>query len=192
MAAEQPRDRPRWAVELLRELDAADQRATHVAGGLSVAQLNWRREDGQWSVGQCLEHLAMANEVYLSAIERALAGRPERVVPEVTPGWLGRWFLRNVVEPTPTTARRRAPRKITPPSQVDRAILDRFHRTNVTACDVVRRASRLDVNHIRFKNPFIPMIRFTAGTGLVILATHQRRHLLQAEGIRATPGFPAS
>ena len=192
MAAEQTRSRPQWAAELLGQFDAADRDATRVASGLTLAQLNWRQADDQWSVGQCLEHLAMANEVYLPAIERALAGRPVGVVQEVTPGWLGRWFLRNVIEPTPTTARRRAPREIKPPVRVDGAILDRFHRTNANACDVVRRASRLDVNHIRFRNPFVPLIRFTIGTGFVILATHQRRHLLQAERIRRASGFPAS
>lgn len=191
MVTNRPNGLPRWASQLLEEFDAADRRAAAVAGGLTLEQLNWRRAGREWSVGQCLDHLAMSNEVYLRAIGRALAGRPERVVQDVTPGWFGRWFLRHVIEPSPTTTRRRAPRKITPASRVDRSILDRFQRSNADARDVVLRASRLDVNRIRFTNPFVPVIRFTAGTGLVILATHQRRHLLQAERIRATPEFPA-
>jgi len=48
-----------------------------------------------------------------------------------------------------------------------------------------------DVNRIRFKNPFVPLIRFTVGTGLEIVSQHESRHLLQAERIRESPGFPA-
>jgi hypothetical protein len=45
----------------------------------------------------------------------------------------------------------------------------------------VERAADCDVNRIRFRNPFVPLIRFTLGTGLEILVRHERRHLEQAE-----------
>jgi hypothetical protein len=41
-----------------------------------------------------------------------------------------------------------------------------------------------------FRNPFVPLIRFTVGTGLEILSKHERRHLLQAERIRESPNVP--
>ena len=47
--------------------------------------------------------------------------------------------------------------------------------------ELVARASAYDVNRIRFKNPFTPLLRFTVGTGLEIVTQHQSRHLLQAE-----------
>lgn len=191
MVAERYGELPKWTSRLLAEFDASDRRASAVAGGLTPEQLNWKRAETEWSVGQCLDHLVLSNEVYLPVIERALAGRPDHVVQEITPGWFGRWFLTHVIEPSPTSARRRAPRKIAPVFTVDRSVLERFHRTNGDARAVVRRASRLDVNRIRFTNPFVPVIRFTAGTGFVILATHQRRHLIQAEGIRTAVRFPA-
>lgn len=49
-----------------------------------------------------------------------------------------------------------------------------------------------DVNPIRFKNPFIPGLRFSVGTGPEVLTRHERRHLLQAERIRESPEFPAA
>src|SRR5688572_5721167 len=119
---------------------------------------------------------------------RALAGRPRTVVREITPGWLGRWFIRTIIEPSPTTRRWRAPRKIKPSAEVDAAILERFLASNQTARDLFRHAAEHDVNRIRFPNPFVPVIRFTVGTGFEILTRHQRRHLLQAERIRAKLG----
>jgi hypothetical protein len=180
---------PRWCLRLIAESSAADERATTLARELTPEQLNWKSHPGQWSVGQCLEHLYVANEVYLPAISKALAGRPPAVIQDITPGWFGRWFMRRYIEPSPGTRRLRAPRKITPGAQVDPLILDRFLTSNREARELVRRAGHYDVNRIRFRNPFIPVIYFTVGTGLELVSAHQRRHLLQAERVRASPAF---
>jgi hypothetical protein len=34
-------------------------------------------------------------------------------------------------------------------------------------------------------NPFVPLVRFTVGTGVEIVWRHQHRHLLQAERVAA-------
>ena len=175
---------PAWAVRLIGELHAADQRASAIAKTLDVTQLNWRARADTWSIGQCLEHLRVTNEVYLGAIAEALAEQPPAVVQEIRPAAFGRWFIRNYIEPSPSTKRARAPKKIAPAARVGPEILEQFLRSNDNARKVVGRAGGYDVNRIRFRNPFIPVIRFTVGTGLEILVRHQRRHLLQAEGIR--------
>ena len=69
-------------------------------------------------------------------------------------------------------------------------MLERFLRSNDVARNLVRRASPYDVNRIRFRNPFVPLLRFTVGTGLEIISRHQHRHLLQAERVRQAPAFP--
>jgi hypothetical protein len=180
---------PSWCPRLISELGAADERATALAKPLSRKQLNWKPGPGEWSIGQCLEHLCVANEVYCRAISDSLVGRQLAVVQDISPGWFGRWFIRNYIEPS-SQARRRAPKKIRPEAQVEPSVLDRFLISNHEARDVIYRASNYDVNSIRFTNPFIPVIRFTVGTGLEIVSKHQRRHLLQAERIRRSVEFP--
>ena len=184
MAAKLDEPSPPWSRRLLSELDAADARATALVRTLTTEQLNWKPNPAAWSVGQCLEHLCIANEEYCRAMSPALAGRPHAPVQEITPGWFGRWFIRNYIEPSPATRRAPAPKKIRPTAQVDSSVLDRFLASNRTARELVRRAASYDVNRVRFPNPFVPMIRFTVGTGLEILTRHERRHLLQAERVR--------
>jgi hypothetical protein len=185
-------DLPAWAPRLVGELDASDRRATDLARGLSVAQLNWRVSPDTWSVGQCLQHLLNANDVYLPPIAAALEGRPPSPVTDITPGWFGRWFIAAYIEPSsPSRRRARAPKKIAPAAEVGADVLDRFLKSNDAARDLVRRAGAYDVNRIRFVNPFVPLIRFTIGTGLEIISRHQRRHLLQAEGIKGASAFPS-
>jgi len=179
-----------WSVRLIDELDTADGRANDLARGLSPEQLNWKPTEDLWSVGQCLQHLYAANEVYLPAISKALDDRPTSPVEDITPGWFGRWFIRTYIEPSSRGKRARAPSKIAPARQIDPAVLDLFLRSNDVARDLVRRAGAYNINRIRFRNPFIPLLRFTVGTGLEIVWRHQRRHLLQAERIKQTPTFP--
>ena len=181
---------PAWAGRLTGDLDAADRFATGLARGLNATQLNWRPTEGVWSVGQCLEHLRLANDVYLAPIANALNGRQPSPVQEITPGWFGRWFIRTAIEPSSQRRRGRAPGRITPARQVDPSVLDLFLESNVSARNLIRRAAACDVNRIRFVNPFIPLVRFTVGTGLEIVTRHERRHLLQAERIKRSPAFP--
>jgi hypothetical protein len=181
---------PAWSIRLVDELDAMDRRATAVARGLSQEQLNWKAAPDTWSIGQCLQHLYIANDVYLPPIAKALEGQAHSPVHDITPGWVARWFIRNYIEPSSEGRRARAPRKIDPGERIDPSILDLFLRSNATARDLVRRASAHDVNRIRFRNPFIPLVRATVGTGLEIVSRHERRHLLQAERVRQSPNFP--
>ena len=181
-----------WAERAIQELDISDRQTGAVAGDLDVELLNWRPSPSQWSIGQCLEHLLITNNVYLPAIARALDGQaPAAAAPEaITPGWFGRWFIRNYIDPETQRAAAKAPRKIVPAQRVDADIVTKFLRSNETARDLFRRASAFDVNRIRFKNPFVAGIRFTVGTGVEIVWRHQRRHLLQAERVRALHQFP--
>ena len=181
---------PPWCLRLFRELNAANDCATALAKTLTPVQLNWKAGPGVWSVGQCLEHLYVTNEVYLRPMSISLEGRQPAVVQEITPGWFGRWFIRNYIEPSPKMRRVPAPKKIKPGAQIEPDILGRFLDSNHRTRDLVLRARNYDVNRIRFKNPFIPVVRFTVGTGLEIISKHQRRHLLQAERIRESPEFP--
>jgi hypothetical protein len=175
---------PPWCRRLLAELTASDARAIATARPLSMDQLNWRPRPDSWSVGQCLEHLAVTNEVYCEAIAAAVPGCTKNTVDEITPGWFGAWFIRSYIAPSPATKRARAPKKAAPARHVEASVLDRFLKSNDAARALVRRASDCDVNRVRFRNPFLSIIRFTIGTGLEIIARHEDRHLLQAERVR--------
>ena len=181
---------PDWSLRLISELDAADRRAESVAMGLSTFQLNWQPRQGVWSVGQCLEHLRLANEILLPAISAALEGRQHKTVAEIRLGWFSRWFIRTYIAPNPGGARARTPKMMEAAKQVKPIVLEGLLSTNQAVRELARRASSYDVNGIRYKNPFIPLLRFTVGTGLEIVAKHQSRHLLQAEGVRQAADFP--
>lgn len=181
---------PAWSTRLLAELDANDQKARELTAGLTVEQLNWQPAPGAWSIGQCLEHLCIANENYLPAISAALVDQPVAPVQEISPGWFARWFLQSFIEPSPKTKRASAPKKIVPGSRVELSVAERFLRGNRETRELIRKSEPYDINRIRFVNPFISILRFTVGTGFKLTAGHERRHLLQAERVKQSPSFP--
>jgi hypothetical protein len=190
MATAQRALQPVWDVRLCESLNGSDEDAKGLVAELTEEQLNWQPAPGSWSVGQCLEHLYITNEAYLPAIVEALGEEPDAPVEQIVPGWFGGWFLRNFIEPSPQGKRAPAPPKIRPTARVGLSVLDRFLSGNQSCRDVILRARSKDVNRIRFWNPFLKGIRFTVGTGLEIIAGHERRHLLQAERVRNTLNFP--
>ena len=92
----------------------------------------------------------------------------------------------------PVRARMKSPRKAMPPTEIRdrREALAEFIESHKAVRGVVERSSQLDLNGVRFKNPFIGVLRFTVGSGLLIVNAHDRRHLWRANQIKLAPGFP--
>lgn len=179
---------------LRAKLEASDREAHALLHDLNEEQLNWRPDERSWSVAQCLDHLNVANRAYLApmlgAVERARRAGDVQLAP-IRPGFLGRWFV-STLEPPPKR-RLPAPGKIVPALRKGRAELTeewRLVQTELTA--VLREGAGIDLNAARFVNPLLPLIRFSVGTGFLIIDAHERRHLWQAEQVRRKPGFPQS
>jgi len=177
---------------ILDDLEANERRAEALVADLDREALNWRPDDRSWSTAQCLDHLNVANRIYLDAMRPTLAearqkGRARR--GPVHPGWFERWFVANL-EPPPKR-KLPVPKKIIPAMAGEKdALLTEFRRLHRELADLLRASADLDLG-ARFPNPFIPLLRFTVWTGFLVIPTHERRHLWQAEQLRKKPGFPA-
>lgn len=181
---------PLWATDLIAQLDEWDRQAKELAAGLTAEQLNWQPAPGSWSIGQCVDHLCATTDSYLPPVRAALENGRGPAVQKIAPGGPTRWFIRKFIEPSGQTARAKAPKKIVPNGHVEPSVVDRFVRGNEAVRELIRKAAPYDVNRMRFKNPFVPILRFTVGAGLLIICRHEKRHLLQAERVKAAPNFP--
>lgn len=192
-------DLPPHLKSIVGDLEKSDQQARQILNELSDEQANWRPAEASWSIAQCLDHLTRTNNFYVTALSEALKDAASAKMPSETanpsapiqPGWFGRFFIANL-EPPP---RRKlpAPKKIVPATQISaRDALDGFLGSQEAVRGVIHEGAGFDLNRIRFRNPFIGFLRFTVGTGLLVIAAHDRRHLWQAERVRECPEFPKS
>ena len=180
---------------VLDDIDEADRRGAAIAASCTDEQLYWRPRDGQgWSIAECLDHLGVTNVVYgtaiRSGIEAARARGSSRQGP-AKPGFIGGKFVQSM-EP-PVKRRLQAPRQSRPaPTKERRAILDGYRAGHDLVRQIILDAARIDATRARFKNPFLPLVRFSIATGLFVIAAHDRRHLWQAEQVKHAPGFPGA
>ena len=182
---------PEDLIDFTSQIDDADDRARKLLDGLSESQANWQPGAGaQWSIVQCIEHMALTNRSYLQALQASVSrARPghTRLQPA---GWFSRYFLRKT-EP-PVSIKIKAPKKIAPaPAIPARTALQNFLDSDDTVRRFARETAALDLCGTRFKNPYVPGLNFTIATGLLIIAAHNRRHLWQAERVRQSSDFPA-
>jgi hypothetical protein len=46
-------------------------------GHLSAEQINWKLSEAEWSIGQCFDHLIVANRPFFTIIEEVRQGRQQ-------------------------------------------------------------------------------------------------------------------
>lgn len=182
---------PAMSVEiasLSEQFDAIEADARALVSGLSEEQGRWFPAPGAWSVAECLDHLAIANRVYLEAMrlsaERGLARGQARRGPAV-PGIVGRWFVAWLEPPVKLRLKGKAPSTIRP--RKGSALADAFEQfmtSHAETREFLQRFSEIDLARIHFPNPFIPGVRFSLATGVNVIAAHDRRHLCQAWNVR--------
>ena len=178
----------------LRELEELSRRAADLIGSYSKEQLTWRGpSEAFWSISDNVQHLGMTNRVYLSAIRDASASAPRlkdggtRMLR--TAGWLSTLFVKEMEPPVKRKSKAKLatlPDTLNGPADA----LEELLTSNEEIAKFVRQSETLDLNAVRFKNPFMPVLRFTAATGLLVLTAHERRHLWQAMEVSRKPGFP--
>lgn len=178
---------------ILEQLKQAEDAAVRLLNGKTREQANWQPKQGtSWSMWQCFDHLARINRVYCQALQAAVENpreTQERTPQRITPGWFSRWFIRSMGPPVRT--RFKAPTRVIPAEAGDpQEGFDAFLESHAPVRRVLEFWDRVNFNRVRFKNPFVPLLRFTIGTGLMVINAHDRRHLWQAERVQDAPGFP--
>jgi hypothetical protein len=153
--------------------------------GLSETQLNWKADTSRWSVYQCVEHIALAENMI--------------------------WQWIQMTEHQPATPEKRSEVKLTT-DQIVKGLLDRSHKFNApemlkpetkfpdtkTALQayLLRRDSTIayiktsqdDLKDHFLAHPALGTIDLYQG--LIFLAAHSERHTEQIEEVMADPNFP--
>jgi DinB family protein len=186
---------PVYVRNLVHTLDQIDAMVRRLVREVTERQIHWQPPGGRsWSIAQCLDHLTVTNSLYVTAIRQAVDdAKPDRAAPNtaIRPGLLERLFLWNT-EPPPKV-KLRAAAQIDPNPQRKRGDLwFAFAHAEERIRRLMIESAAIDVNRTRFVNPLLRGIRFTIGTGFLIVLAHNRRHLWQAQRVRETAGFPAA
>jgi uncharacterized damage-inducible protein DinB len=154
---------------------------------LSDAQWNFKQGPDRWSVGEVVEHLALAESFLTEARQKVMAG------PAPTPEQLAKAKGQEalILKAIPDrTQKVQAPEPIQPKQRLGA-------RSKVMAAYSERRAQTLDyaqktTDDLRSRVGDSPLGPLDAYQWLLFTAAHNERHLGQIREVKADPKFPKS
>ena len=179
---------------IIDRLNRVSQEAEQAFGGLSASQLNWKPNEKQWSVGQCLNHLIVSNRTYYPQL-KALGNDTKKTsfwerLPFLPKLW-GNMLLGSI---TPEPQRKMTSPKVFRPaqSQADPDIVRQFKLHNQELIKYIRNTRSLNHQHTIITSPAAGFIVYSLHDAVNILANHEERHLYQARRVMEMDGFPES
>lgn len=180
--------------DLIAEAEAIAARVQQSFGGLSVEQLNWKPAAKSWSVGQCLEHLIVTNELEFPAIEKALRSdykNPFWSKVPLLPRACGNFLIR-MVKPE-NTRKHKAPKSFRPSqSAISGSIIEDFVKHQQKVVRYFEQSESLDLEKTKIVSPISNFFTYSLFDSFYVLVIHEQRHFNQAERVLQTKGFPRS
>ena len=164
-----------------QQLSASSERAQSLFAGLTDAQLTQHPPKGGWSIAECVAHLNRSNEVYSGIFDTNFPRTPKGNGPfkmELKARLL-RWILEPPYRHGVKTIAMFEP-VVASPGQT----LAEFLASNEKMMDYCRQADGLALDQVQIASPFKETMRYNLYSALELIATHQRRHLWQAEQVR--------
>ncbi len=147
--------------------------------GLSPAQLNYRYAPGKWTILEVLEHLVIAEPMYLDGIRKSIAQAPaksEKPSTDAAMLWYG----------IDRTNRQKTQKDEEPVGKLKdaQAGLDSFRKLRASILEYARTTDD-DLRAHLFTDWGVDSYQ-----GILGISTHSQRHILQIREIKAQPGYP--
>jgi hypothetical protein len=161
-------------------------------GDLSLAQLSWKPNDKEWSIGYCLEHIIIVNTGYFAPISKILDGTRSPTFWErlpMLPGLFGSLLIRTL-EPG-AKGFVPAPKVFLPSSSdIPVGIVARFAAQQRELLALMDRCRTLDVAQIVIASPAADFVTYSLLDAFRIIVVHLQHHLHQTSKILAVAEFP--
>lgn len=165
----------------------ARERARAVCKGLDAHTWVARPAPNDWAIGECITHLNITSERFIPLFDDAIRDGRARKLEANGPygkGLIG-WALVRFSEPPyrikTTTAAAFIPVTVEPMTDT----LERFDYLQLEVQVRIDRAAGLALDRLRLASPFDSRIKYNLYAAFCLLAAHQRRHLWQAEQVKA-------
>lgn len=159
---------------------------------ITPLQLNWKPDAESWSIGQCLDHLLIADCAYFPVLKKITEGNfKESFWENWSPvGWL---FGKIMVSQVQEKPRRKlnAPKIFRPDeSKIDPGIFERFHKHLDSLTEYIRDCRTVDLDKTHITSPVSKFVTYSLRNAITLLIQHEHRHINQAIRVKNTKAFP--
>lgn len=168
------------------QLDEISDLARSLVNSILPDDMRLRPESESWSIAECLEHLSLSSESFLQLIGDARHQARENHIFRTGPykmdkmGRLLNWTMR-----PPARIKVRTSEKFQPnPILVHEEVLPRFLSLQERLKAEIAAVDGIDLTKVTVHSPSAKRIKYNLFSCFVLIITHQRRHLWQAENAK--------
>lgn len=174
---------PNERVRAVAELEASRKVFLDATRGLSPAQWNYKPSPDRWSIAECSEHIALAEDVIFGAVTDQLMKTPA----EAPAGASRDEEILKAVEDR--SQKFKAPEMLVPGHHLGASdeILKHFEASRAKSIDYVR-TTEDELRDHRMNHPALKSL--DGYQWLLMMSAHTRRHSAQILEVRADPNFP--
>ena len=169
---------------------AAD--TTRRFGALSAEQVNWKPSPGEWSVGQCYDHLVISNRPYVQIFEETLGGRRRPRAWERIPllPRLVATLLINTLRPDSGRSVKARPAFQPSSSQIAPGVIAAFLEQQEQLLRLMEASRALDLDRTIITSPVLPVLTYSLMDACRLIVVHEQNHFVQATRVMESPDFP--
>lgn len=167
----------------VKYLEQTRQGVIDATKGLSDAQWKFKPAPDRWSVQQCVQHLALAEDfLYQNGVQKALTGEP---------GAADRDYHKTdamILNMVPDrTHKAQAPEPLVPSNDGSSSdVLDHFLKSRDHSLELMKASADLRSHVVDSQI----MGKFDAYEWLIFMSAHSERHTKQILEVKADPNFP--
>jgi len=159
---------------------------------LSENQINWKLIKQDWSIAECIDHLAVTNKLYLAEFEKQFSKEQINKDCSVTKAkhkLLSKFIIKSV-NPDNVKKEKTFPVFMPSMSKYKKDVFGYFYEVQNNLINLVSSSKDLDFNKYVMSSPAAKIIRENFCDVLEIIRLHDRRHFNQAEKLINHPNFP--
>jgi hypothetical protein len=169
----------------LAYLESTKKDVLDATKGLSTAQWNFKSAPDRWSIAECMEHIAAAEDYIRGSVENGVmkaAAAPGRDIAAIDAG-----ILANVPE---RKTKFQAPEAIKPTNRFGspQASIDHFVESRTTTENFLKTTTGLRDHAADSPNGQ----KWDAYEFILLIAAHSERHTNQIKEVKADPNYPKS
>ena len=184
---------PAFIQQMLLKGKEAGERVKAEFSNLSFQQINWKPLPDRWSIGQCLDHLIIADCSYFPALKKITSGNYQMTAWQIWSPFSGLFgkILADQLQEKVKGRLIKAPKVFTPSfSRLDAGILNRFQKHLDTLLEYIAALKNDDIDKIRITSPAAKFITYNLRHTVKILVPHLHRHINQAVRVKQEESFP--
>ncbi len=162
-------------------------------GQLNDVQFNWKPNPNQWSIGECIDHLIVSNQLYFPKFEAVANGQHISTIWQKLP-WLpsfwGKMLLKIVSPDYPKNSKTL---KIFEPTASDFTVdlIQEFENCQQKLVTYFEQMDHINLDKIIITSPASALITYPLKDACKVLIEHEKRHFNQAFHVKEQAEFPA-